>query len=102
MTNEDKFFEWWNGDEMADDLDVVKHTPLYWAMQGWEAANRQPWVKTYSGGKPNYTEPKEWVGLTNEEYEAMAEQHVTNCYFDTLKYAKAIEAKLKDNNYDKR
>jgi hypothetical protein len=98
MTNEDKFFEWWNGDEMADDLDVVKHTPLYWAMQGWEAANRQPWVKTYSGGKPNYTEPKEWVGLTNEEYEAMAEQHVTNCYFDTLKYAKAIEAKLKEKN----
>jgi hypothetical protein len=98
MTNEDKFYEWWNGDEMADDLDVVKHTPLYWAMQGWEAANRQPWVKTYSGCKPNYTEPKEWVGLTNEEYEAMAEQHVTNCYFDTLKYAKAIEAKLREKN----
>lgn len=39
--NEDKFFEWWNGDEMADDLDVVKHTPLYWAMQGWEAALRE-------------------------------------------------------------
>ena len=48
------------------------------------------------------TTDKEWVGLTNEEYEAMAEQYVTNCYFDTLKYAKAIEAKLKDNNYDKR
>ena len=58
----------------------------------------EPWVKTYSGGKPNYTEPKEWVGLTNEEYEAMAEQHVTNCYFDTLKYAKAIEAKLREKN----
>jgi hypothetical protein len=41
---------------------------------------------------------KEWVGLTDEEYEAMAEQHVTNCYFDTLKYAKAIEAKLKEKN----
>ena len=46
------------------------------------------------------TTDKEWVGLTDEEYEAMAEQYVTNCYFDTLKYAKAIEAKLKDNNYD--
>jgi hypothetical protein len=115
-------------------------------------AQPEPWVKTYSGGKPNYTQPieqepaawgvdegegrcislhdlyfvkedadhmaelkgthakvvalytappkKEWVGLTNAEYEAMAEEHVTNCYFDTLKYAKAIEAKLKDNNYD--
>ena len=41
---------------------------------------------------------KEWVGLTNEVYEAMAEQYVTNCYFDTLKYAKAIEAKLRDKN----
>jgi hypothetical protein len=27
------------------------------------------WVKTYSGGKPNYTQPieKEWVGLTLQE-----------------------------------
>ena len=41
---------------------------------------------------------REWVGLTDEEYEAMAEQYVTNCYFDTLKYAKAIEAKLKEKN----
>ena len=41
---------------------------------------------------------KEWQGLTDEEYEAMAEQYVTNCYFDTLEYAKAIEAKLKEKN----
>jgi hypothetical protein len=41
---------------------------------------------------------REWVGLTDEEYEAMAEQYVTNCYFDTLEYAKAIEAKLKEKN----
>ena len=49
---------------------------------------------------PLYTAPpqREWQGLTDEEYEAMAEQHVTNCYFDTLKYARAIEAKLKEKN----
>jgi hypothetical protein len=41
---------------------------------------------------------KEWVGLTDEEYEAMAEDHVTDCYFDTLTYAKAIEAQLKEKN----
>ena len=41
---------------------------------------------------------KKWVGLAEGEYEAMAEQYVTNCYFDTLKYAKAIEAKLKEKN----
>jgi len=41
---------------------------------------------------------REWQGLTDDEYEAMAEQYVTNYYFDTLKYAKAIEAKLKEKN----
>lgn len=47
-----------------------------------------------------YTAPpqREWQGLTEEEYEAMAEHYVTNCYFDTLKYARAIEAKLKEKN----
>lgn len=45
-----------------------------------------------------FKEKKEWVGLTDEEYEEMAEQYVTNCYFDTLEYAKNIEAKLKDKN----
>jgi hypothetical protein len=34
----------------------------------------EPWVKTYSGGKPNYTEPKEWVGLTDEELEFYTEE----------------------------
>lgn len=41
---------------------------------------------------------REWQGLTDEEYEAMAEDYVTNCYFDTLKYARAIEAALKAKN----
>jgi len=47
-----------------------------------------------------YTAPpqREWVGLTDGEYELMAEKYVTNCYFDTLKYAQAIEAKLKEKN----
>jgi hypothetical protein len=46
-----------------------------------------------------YTEEKkEWVGLTDEQYETMAEQYVTNYYFDTLKYAQAIEAVLKEKN----
>lgn len=41
---------------------------------------------------------REFVGLTDEELEAMAEKYVTNCYFDTLKYARAIEAKLREKN----
>ena len=41
-----------------------------------------------------YTTPPQrtWVGLTDEELETMAEKYVTNCYFDTLEYARAIEA----------
>lgn len=30
--------------------------------------------------------------LTDAQLEAMAEQHVTNCYFDTLTFARAVEA----------
>ena len=50
--------------------------------------------------QPVYIAPpqREWQGLTDKEYEAMAEKYVTNCYFDTLKYARAIEAKLKEKN----
>jgi hypothetical protein len=29
----------------------------------------------------------------------MAEKYVTNCYFDTLKYARAVEAELKEKNF---
>jgi hypothetical protein len=54
--------------------------------------------KPGSSCKRENVKPKEWVGLTDDEYETMAEQYVTNCYFDTLKYAKAIEAKLKEKN----
>ena len=62
---------------------------------GYEQVDRED-----HGAIPVYTAPpqREWQGLTDEEYEAMAETYVTNCYFDTLKYAKAIEAKLKEKN----
>lgn len=41
---------------------------------------------------------REWQGLTDQDYEAMAEKYVTNCYFDTLKYARAIEVRLREKN----
>lgn len=83
-----------------------KLEPVAWVYpDGFEALqNRKCWTVygTHQNGmmRPLYAAPqkKEWVGLTDEEYEAMAEQYVTNCYFDTLKYAKAIEAKLKEKN----
>jgi hypothetical protein len=56
-------------------------------------AQPEPWVKTYSGGKPNYTEPKEWVGLTDAERELAAWSSS-----DFLKMAESIEAKLREKN----
>jgi hypothetical protein len=49
---------------------------------------------------PLYTSPpqREWVGLTDDEYELMAEKRVTNYFFNTLDYAHDIEAKLKEKN----
>jgi hypothetical protein len=49
---------------------------------------------------PLYTAPpqREWQELTDTFYEQLAEKHVTNCYFDTLTYAKAIEQALKEKN----
>jgi hypothetical protein len=50
-------------------------------------------------GTKVYISPQcEWQGLTDKFYEQLAEKHVTNCYFDTLTYAKAIEQALKEKN----
>ena len=56
-------------------------------------------VKTYSGGKPNYTQPieKEWVGLTDEEITATWHDH-PRLESWVNSFARAIEAKLKEKN----
>jgi hypothetical protein len=45
----------------------------------------------FKDGDKFYTGPIQRQPLTKETLEAMAEAHVTNCYFDTLKFARAIE-----------
>jgi hypothetical protein len=40
IDDEHEFFTWWNGDEMVSGLNVEKDSPLYWAMQGWQARVR--------------------------------------------------------------
>ena len=56
-------------------------------------------IPTYEAIRARLAQPeKEWVGLTDEEYELMAEKRVTNYFFNTLDYAHAIEAKLKEKN----
>ena len=71
--------------------------PLYTAPPQHEWMEQERAVG-YREGHQAALKQREWQGLTDEEYEAMAEQYVTNCYFDTLEYAKAIEAKLKEKN----
>ncbi len=90
---EPELFEYWNAVEGWVKIDEVR--------QHFDTANCGTIYKHEGEGRvPLYAAPpkKEWAGLTDAEYEAMAEQYVTNCYFDTLKYAKAIEAKLRDKN----
>jgi hypothetical protein len=54
-------------------------------------------VKTYSGGKPNYTQPieKEWVGLTEDEIREVGGQTVPYIW---VRFVRDIEAKLKEKN----
>jgi hypothetical protein len=76
-------------------------------------AQPEPWVKTYCGGKPNYTTPAHeqpscqesrqvaknatsgWVGLTEDEFEEILAK-----YNEALPMVvcRAIEAKLKEKN----
>jgi hypothetical protein len=53
-------------------------------------------VKTYSGGKPNYTQPieKEWVGLTDEEIAEIYRAGWSN----GADFARTLEAMLKEKN----
>lgn len=56
--------------------------------------SEQPWVKSYCGGKPNYT-LREWRGLTEEE---IAEEAGTSKELRDL--VGIIEAALKEKNSD--
>ena len=81
------------------------------AMDALRAAieqSEQPWVKTYAGGKPNYTVPEErprqWQGLTDEERHEIREwQRIQTelgpVWAPMLRYLyEVIEAKLKEKN----
>ena len=76
-------------------------------------AQPEPWVKTYSGGKPNYTEPcercgevnpaeihtctpkqREWQGLTDEELLDIADM----AYANDLELLQTLQTKLKEKN----
>jgi len=95
--------------ETLDAGDTYKTHNAATALRQAIAEAEKPWVKTYAGGKPNYTTPvhasdmsqervdetakrkHEWVGLTDEEraecWNSSAVQSAIN-----------IEAKLKEKN----
>jgi hypothetical protein len=52
MTKEKQFFKWWNGDELVEGTGYEKGTPLYWAIQGWEAALREMNKEVEKNGEP--------------------------------------------------
>jgi hypothetical protein len=57
-------------------------------------------VKTYSDGKPWPVAPKPWVGLTDEDIDALRKSVNPHLSFEqgALLFARAIEAKLKEKN----
>ena len=64
MTEQQEFEAWWDQDCDTSENPYSQHSMMYWAWEAWKAgrarlAQPEPWVKTYSGGKPNYTQPKE-------------------------------------------
>ena len=70
--------------------------PLY------AAPAETPWVKTYAGGKPNYTTPaekREWVGLTDEEIADSWSKSKGDVLYRLVPFARAIEAKLREKNH---
>ena len=100
--------------ENAHANEPIWKTPIKEASEALRArlAQPEPLVKTYSGGKPNYTEPcercgevnpaeihtctpkqREWVGLTGEELQEIY-QGAGTVHF---KFA-MVEAKLKEKN----
>jgi hypothetical protein len=84
--------------ELRDKLFEIRTTGTFIHISDKETPeSSQPWVKTYSGGKPNYTQPieKEWVELTDDEMLMIyAQPH------EGFKYSlgRMVQAKLKEKN----
>ena len=79
------FNDWWDGDYDDSANRFEKDSAAYWAWAGWQAAQRP------------------WVGLTDEEIEAVVEQVANGKLVGTvqefrIRFSRAIEAKLKERN----
>jgi hypothetical protein len=83
----------------------------YAAREALRAAIEQaekPWVKTYSGGQPNYTvpeeqaQPRQWQGLTDEDVDEVERwiefKEEGSGRIPNQKLVRYIERKLKEKN----
>ena len=83
--------------------------PSAWRYQSitgeWAYGKSEPPVQFKGKYEPLYTHPKEWVGLTDEEIDALHMQIKVQLIcklvvgtFDTKDIYRAVEAKLKEKN----
>ena len=108
--------------ENAHANEPIWETPIKEAIEALRArlAQPEPWVKTYSGGKPNYTEPCERCGEVNpaeihtctpkqREWQKLTDDEIDDIWAEfndgysiieeTLwGYERAIEAKIREKN----
>lgn len=61
------------------------------AMETWIWGNATLYVPQIKAYKDLEAALRRCQPLTTKELELLAEQHVTNCYFDTLTFAREIE-----------
>jgi hypothetical protein len=87
-------------EEIADEVFAPYDNKLGDAILALRAAIEQaPWVKTYAGGKPNYTAPRQWQGLTDDDIaQAMYRADAIITGPMQFNFAREIEAKLKEKN----
>ena len=86
-------FEYWNAVEGWVKIDEVR--------EHFDSVGCGTIYKTAGEGRePLYTTPPQrtWVGLTDEEIEALAKQHNGIFYDCDIDFAEAIQAKLKEKN----
>jgi hypothetical protein len=76
------FNDWWDGDYDDSANRFEKDSAAYWAWAGWQAAQRP------------------WVGLTDEAIWQIATDCTIGGDLHADKFARAIEAKLKEKNSD--
>ena len=61
----------------------------------WQVWIANAWGKAVEAARAQ----KEWVGLTDEEIQSLADKHKEPLLFRFAEFARAIEAKLKEKNH---